>query len=202
MAAAQRQAVKLPQLLHLRLLALSCDCVANEPGRATRMSNTATRVTRAADKAARDLARGLMGESRFASLGVIDAVTLTPALSRIAFGLDAQGAPLSLISSISAHHAHLTANPSCALMVGEPGPKGDPLTAPRLMLQARARLLNREDPDHPALRQQWLAAHPKSRLYIDFADFIFVRFDVVAAFLNGGFGKAFHLTPADLFPPA
>ena len=51
-----------------------------------------------------------------------------------------------------------------------------------------------------ALRAHYLATHPKAKLYIDFADFNFVGFEVEAGHLNGGFGKAFRLTPADLAP--
>ena len=74
----------------------------------------------AADKQSRALARGLLAEARFASLAVTDPETRTPAISRIAFGLDLFGAPVTLISSLSAHHGALSANPDCALMVGEP----------------------------------------------------------------------------------
>ena len=52
--------------------------------------------------------------------------------------------------------------------------------------------------DDPALRARWLAGHPKSRLYVDFADFSFVVVEVEAAHLNGGFGRAFLLAPGDL----
>ena len=151
-----------------------------------------------ADDAACHRARALLGAARFAALAVIDPATGTPALSRIAFGLDADLVPQTLISSLSAHHAALLATPACALMVGEPGPRGDPLTHPRLMLQAVAQFVDRNADTHLAQRDHWLTGHPKSRLYVDFVDFSFVRFDVTSAFLNGGFGKAFRLSPQDL----
>ena len=44
----------------------------------------------------------------------------------------------------------------------------------------------------------WLRDHPKAKLYIGFGDFHFALFSVTGAFLNGGFGKAFFLTPVDL----
>ncbi|RMD89447.1 MAG: pyridoxamine 5-phosphate oxidase, partial [Alphaproteobacteria bacterium] len=56
----------------------------------------------------------------------------------------------------------------------------------------------RSDPDHARLRALWLAAHPKAALYVDFADFGFIRFEVAGALLNGGFGKAWRLSAADL----
>jgi heme iron utilization protein len=51
------------------------------------------------------------------------------------------------------------------------------------------------------LRALWLAQHPKAQLYVDFADFAFVRLAPRGAALNGGFGKAYALDAADL-PPA
>ncbi len=150
-----------------------------------------------ADDAARALARGLLASARHAALAYTDPATRTPGISRIAFGL-ADGAPVTLISALSAHHAALTAHPDCAVMLGEPGPKGDPLTHPRLMIQARATFAPRAD--HPTLRDLWLKTHPKARLYIDFADFTFVRLTPISIFLNAGFGQAHRLTPADLVP--
>lgn len=141
------------------------------------------------------LARTLMALPH-AALGVTDADG-TPALSRIAFGTSAAG-PLTLISSLAPHFAALAANPACALLLGEPGPKGDPLTHPRLMLKATARFITPDDPDRPALRDHWLATRPKAKLYIDFADFAFVRFTLTSAFLNAGFGKAHRLAPETL----
>lgn len=141
------------------------------------------------------LARSLMALPH-AALGVTDADG-TPALSRIAFGLSPTG-PLTLISNLAPHFAALAANPACALMLGEPGPKGDPLTHPRLMLKATATFIAPDDPARPALRDHWLATHPRARLYIDFADFAFVRLTLTSAFLNAGFGKAHRLAPETL----
>ncbi|MEO0992151.1 MAG: pyridoxamine 5-phosphate oxidase, partial [Pseudomonadota bacterium] len=87
----------------------------------------------------------------------------------------------------------------CSLLVGEPGEKGDPLTHPRLTLIADARFVPHGDAAFRPLRDHYLTTHPKAKLYIDFADFSFALFDVTAAHLNGGFGKAYQLQPADLF---
>lgn len=131
-----------------------------------------------------------------AALAVTDADG-TPALSRIAFGLSPAG-PLTLISNLAPHFAALAANPACALLLGEPGPKGDPLTHPRLMLKATATFIAPDDPARAALRDHWLATHPKAKLYIDFADFAFARFTLASASLNAGFGKAHRLAPQSL----
>lgn len=153
-----------------------------------------------ADTEARALARALMQGARHAALAWTDPETGTPGISRIAFGLDDAGGPLTLVSSLAPHRAALAAQPHAALMLGEPGDKGDPLTHPRLMLRVRAAPVARDSADHAALRALWLESHPKARLYVDFTDFAFVRLEMQSALLNGGFARAFRLTPADLAP--
>ncbi|MEM1353022.1 MAG: pyridoxamine 5'-phosphate oxidase family protein [Pseudomonadota bacterium] len=151
---------------------------------------------RPVDAEARALARQLIDAARFAAIAVLERGA--PAVTRIAFATCPDGAPLSLISELSSHTQALEADPTCSLLVGEPGEKGDPLTHPRLTLMARARFVPRASTEHETLRSVYLSQNPKAQLYIDFADFHLVRFDVTAALLNGGFGKAYKLTPEDL----
>jgi putative heme iron utilization protein len=153
---------------------------------------------RPTDAEARALARRLMDDARFGALGVIDPQTGGPLVSRVAVATNTQGAPVTLISDLSHHTRALKADPACSLLVGEPGDKGDPLTHPRLSLQGRMRFLRHGEPGHADLRARYLAIHPKAKLYIDFADFSFGLMEVEGAYLNGGFGKAFVLTPEDL----
>ncbi|MGP3697681.1 HugZ family pyridoxamine 5'-phosphate oxidase [Rhodobacter sp. NSM] len=153
-----------------------------------------------ADDDARILAQTLLAKAQHASLAVTDAATGTPGISLIAFGLDPEGDPLTLVSGLAPHLEALRAHPDAAVMVGSPGTKGDPLTHPRLMVKVRARLIARGSPEHGPLRAHWLASHPKAKLYVDFADFAFARLTPVSAVLNGGFGRAWRLTPADLRP--
>lgn len=150
---------------------------------------------RPTDDEARALARRLLAEARIAALAVLDGSGF-PFVSRIAIGRDAAGVPLTLVSDLSQHSRALRADPRASLLLGEAGGKGDPLTHPRLTLQARAEAAAAEE--RTELAALWLDGHPKAKLYIDFADFRFLRFRVEAAFLNGGFGKAFRLTPDDL----
>ncbi len=155
---------------------------------------------RPTDEEARQLAQALMAQARFAALGVVDDAGC-PLVTRVAFGLCPLGQPVSLVSNLSAHTKALKANPVCSLLVGEPGDRGDPLTHPRLSLQGRACLLDNESEEHTELADHYLRSHPKAKLYIGFADFFFVRFAVEVGFLNGGFGKAFHMLPKDLSQP-
>jgi len=153
---------------------------------------------RPTDDEARALARRLIDQAPFGALGVIDHETGTPMATRVAVGTDAQGCPVSLVSDLSAHTRALKANPACSLLVGEPMEKGDPLTHPRVTVQATARFLRKGEEGYDAMRARWLSNHRKSALYIDFLDFSFIMLEVEGAYLNGGFGKAFVLTPADL----
>ena len=145
---------------------------------------------REVDDEARAIAQSLLAEARFGALGVL--VNGAPFVTRIA--VQAEGAVVSLVSTLAQHTQALTANPQCSILIGEPKTKGDPLTHPRLTLQARAQFIDRDD----ALRARWLKTHPKAKLYIDFGDFGFVRFQVQNAFLNGGFGYACRLNSSDL----
>ena len=162
------------------------------------MSTDKTSPIRPTDNEARALARGLMDQARFAALGVIDPETGAPMVTRVAFGTTPSGSPVTLISDLSHHTRALKAHPTASLLIGEPGPRGDPLTHPRLTLQVQARFVRHGEDGYAELAAHWLRDHPKSKLYIGFADFSFALFDVTTAYLNGGFGRAFIMTPADL----
>ena len=155
---------------------------------------------RPTDEEARKLARRLIDKARFGALAVIDPDTGAPMVSRVAAVTDFAGTPLTLVSDLSQHTKALRADPRCSLLVGEPGSKGDPLTHPRLTIQARASFVEREGKDYADLRERYLELVPKAGLYIDFLDFSLVHLLPTGAYLNGGFGKAFVLTPDDLAP--
>ena len=164
------------------------------------MTSTEKSPIRPTDDAARALARRLLAQARFAALGVIDPDSGAPMVSRVAFGLDPAGTPLTLISDLSHHTRALKQNPMAPLLVGEPEDRGDPLTHPRLTLMARARFVANSAAGYRGLAEHYLRTHPKSKLYIGFGDFSFAVFDVTRAHLNGGFGKAFSLSSDDLKP--
>ena len=149
------------------------------------------------DDEARKEAQQLMQSARYAALSVLDEKNY-PFVSRIAFGLTQRNTPISLVSTLSHHTQHMLQNSQVSLLIGEPKPRGDPLTYPRLTLQGTAHFLQRNDPDFIDKRTEWLETHPKSRLYIDFTDFQFVQFSIFRAYLNGGFGKAYKLSAKDL----
>ncbi|MFK5998374.1 MAG: pyridoxamine 5-phosphate oxidase [Rhodobacterales bacterium] len=152
---------------------------------------------RPTDDEARKIARDLIKTARFGALAVLPPETNLPHVTRIAIGTDQSGVPASLISDLSFHTGALRQNPNCSLLLGEPTAKGDPLVHPRITLQCKAGFLLRDTPAHIQMRDHYLRTHPKAKLYIDFADFNFVLFDIQCASLNGGFGKAYALSKLD-----
>ena len=118
-------------------------------------------------------------------------------VSRIAVATDSAGNMIFLASQLSKHTIALKRDPRASLMVGEPG-KGDPLAHPRITLIGTIIKIDRASTERDDLRDPFLLHHPKARLYIDFGDFHFFRLNMKRANLNGGFGKAYELLPADI----
>ena len=161
---------------------------------------TNTDPYRPVDDTARQMARDLIENATFGALAVLRPDTTLPSVSRVALATDDRGRPVTLISTLADHTRALTTNPACALLIGEPGDTGDPLTHPRLTLHANAQFVARETEKHAALRARYLSVRPKAKLYADFTDFGFVTFTISDAVLNGGFGKAWRLAPTDIWP--
>ena len=145
---------------------------------------------RPTDNEARALARKLIQEARFGALATL--LDGAPFVTRIALAPE-QGSFLTLISDLATHTQALRANPAGSLLIGEPGPKGDPLTHPRMTLQVQADFQKKSK----ALADAYLCHQPKAQLYIGFGDFHIVRLTPEEAFLNAGFGKAYRLVPED-----
>ena len=143
------------------------------------------------------IVRGLLALGH-AALSWTDPDTGTPGISRIAFARDPEAGLLTLVSGLAPHFRALRDKPDCALMLGEVGDKGDPMTHPRLMIRARAGFIPPDDPARPGIRSRWLERNPKATVYIDLPDFAFVRLTPTSGLLNGGFARAFHVAPGDL----
>jgi hypothetical protein len=106
-------------------------------------------------------------------------------LVNVATGPD--GGPILLVSKLAAHTRHLEADPRLSLLLAQTG-AGDPLAHPRLTLTGTGQRAE-TDAERKALKARFLARHPKSVLYADFADFSFWRVILGEAHLNGGFGR-------------
>lgn len=158
-------------------------------------------LLRPTDDDALALAERLVRSARFGALATLDPATGAPQVTRVATATAADGAPLILVSALSAHTGALGAEPRCSLLLGEPG-KGDPLAHPRVTLACLASRLAPGSNEHRHARRRFLNRNPKAQLYVDFPDFALFRLDPQSASLNGGFGKAYALSRSDLLAPA
>jgi heme iron utilization protein len=166
----------------------------NEEGRELADKINPIRTT---DNEVRALARQLIDDARFGALAVSDPETGAPYVSRVGVGTDGLGSPVILVSSLSRHTQGLLRVPNCSLLLGEPG-KGEALTHPRITLMCAAERIERDSGAHAEIARLYLLKQPKAQLYLGLGDFSFFRLPAGKAHLNGGFGKAFVLTAADL----
>jgi heme iron utilization protein len=152
-------------------------------------------VLRETDDAARSQARAFMRESAHGSLATLEPGTGWPLASRVSLAVNADGAPLILISRLSAHYGALEGDARCSLLLGEAG-DGDPLRHPRITVVC---LADKVPPvERAATKAQFLKRHPGAQMYADFADFDFWRLVPQRASLNAGFGKAYSLSAEDM----
>lgn len=156
-------------------------------------------LRRPVEDAVRAQVKRMLRTARFAALATLVPGDGWPQASRVSLATMIDGAPVFLASDLSGHTQALAADQRCALLVGEPG-RGDPLAHPRLTLFGRAERLARDGALDAAARRRFLARHPKAGLYADFGDFAFFRIAASHAEFNGGFGKAYTLSAADLAP--
>lgn len=146
---------------------------------------------------ARGLARQLLRTIRAGALATSDGSRDGhPLATLVSLATAIDGAPLLLLSQLSAHRTNLERDPRASLLLAAQG-KGDPLAHPRLSLIGRMQRLDNTD-EAARARSRFLARHPKAKLYADFADFAWFRMEVEAGHLNGGFARATALTREDI----
>ena len=143
------------------------------------------------------LAKVLIRTARHGALATLEPGTGAPLASRVGVSTDTDGAPVILISRLALHTKALLDDRRCSLLLGELG-KGDPLAHPRISLTCHARELEPGSPDSSRAGTRYLSHQPKARLYAGLGDFRFFRLEPQAASLNGGFGRAYALTAADV----
>jgi len=154
-------------------------------------------VLRPTDAEAIRLAKTLVRGARFGSLAFIEPKTGAPSVNRVGVATDLDGAPLILVSMLSAHTPAILADPRCSLLVGVTG-KGDPLAHPRITLACRAVRLERGETDRIRAERRYLNRNPKAKLYVGLGDFSIFRLEPERASLNAGFGKAYLIERTDL----
>jgi len=102
------------------------------------------------------------------------------------YGLDDQGRPIFLISTMAMHTQNLQADGRASLLVTQPDGGSDPLGASRVTLLGNVLPVPR--PEVAEARKLYLTRHANSKYWVDFEDFSFYRLDVVDVYYVGGFG--------------
>jgi hypothetical protein len=111
------------------------------------------------------------------------------------YGLDAQGRPIYLISTMAMHTQNLRADPRASLLVMQNDSGGDVLGASRVSLLGNISRI--EAPELPEARKLYLARYENSKYWVDFEDFSFYRMDVIDVYYVGGFGVMGWVTAAE-----
>ena len=111
------------------------------------------------------------------------------------YGLDDQGRPTFLISSLAMHTRNLQRDPRASLLVAEESAHEDPLGSARLTLLGTVAEV--PDADLAAVRDGYLQRHPQSEMWVDFGDFVFYRMDITEPYYVGGFGAMGWVTAND-----
>ena len=102
------------------------------------------------------------------------------------YGLDEQGRPIFLISTMAMHTQNLQADSRASLLVMQPDDSGDPLGASRVTVMGY--VLAVPEPEVAEARRLYLERYANSKYWVDFEDFSFYRMDVVDVYYVGGFG--------------
>src|SRR5208337_3123221 len=114
--------------------------------------------------------------------------------SLMPYGLDGQGRPIFLISTMAMHTQNLQADPRASLFVTEPDTSGDPLGSSRVTLVGSVSRI--PEPELAAARTVYLTRYPDSKYWVDFDDFFYLM-DVLDVYYVGGFGVMGWVTASD-----
>ena len=111
------------------------------------------------------------------------------------YGLDAQGQPVFLISTMAMHTQNLLGDPRASLLVTPPESGSDPLGAARVTLMGSVTKVPKEDVAQ--IRELYLARHANASYWVDFNDFGFFRMAIADIYFVGGFGSMGWVSPED-----
>ena len=111
------------------------------------------------------------------------------------YGLDDQGRPLFLISTMAMHTQNLQADARASLLVTQEDPDGEPLGASRVTLVGN--VLPVPKTELADVRKLYLERHANSKYWVDFEDFSFYRMGVIDVYYVGGFGVMGWVSASD-----
>ena len=111
------------------------------------------------------------------------------------YGLDAQGQPVFLISTMAMHTQNLLGDPRASLLVTPPESRIDPLGAARVTLMGSVTKVPKEE--NAQVRACYLDRHANASYWVDYQDFGFFHMAITEIYFVGGFGSMGWVTPAD-----
>lgn len=111
------------------------------------------------------------------------------------YGLDDQGQPLFLISTMAMHTQNLLGDPRASLLVTPPESRTDPLGAARVTLMGSVTKVPKEEVAQ--VRERYLVRHANASYWVDFNDFGFFRMAIADVYFVGGFGSMGWVAPED-----
>ncbi|GKS65514.1 pyridoxamine 5'-phosphate oxidase [Nitrospira sp.] len=111
------------------------------------------------------------------------------------YGLDAQGQPVFLISTMAMHTQNLLGDPRASLLVTPPESRSDPLGAARVTLMGSVTKVPKEE--EAEVRACYLKRHANASYWVDYQDFGFFRMAITEMYFVGGFGSMGWVTPVD-----
>ncbi|HVG03109.1 MAG TPA: DUF2470 domain-containing protein [Nitrospira sp.] len=111
------------------------------------------------------------------------------------YGLDEQGQPVFLISTMAMHTQNLLGDPRASLLVTPPESRTDPLGAARVTLMGTARKV--PSAEVAQIRELYLARHANASYWVDFTDFGFCSMAIEDVYFVGGFGSMGWVSPKD-----
>jgi heme iron utilization protein len=111
------------------------------------------------------------------------------------YGLDDQGQPVFLISTMAMHTQNLLGDPRASLLVTPPESRVDPLGAARVTLMGSVTKVPKEE--NAQVRACYLERHANASYWVDYQDFGFFRMAITEIYFVGGFGSMGWVTPND-----
>jgi putative heme iron utilization protein len=141
-------------------------------------------------------ARTLMYLSRVGSLSTLSRKQPGfPFGSVMPYGLDDQGRPILLISTMAMHTQNLQADARASLLVTQEDSDGEALGVSRVTLVGNVHPV--PNTELAEVRKRYLERHANSKYWVDFEDFSFYRMDVVDVYYVGGFGVMGWVSASD-----
>jgi len=110
----------------------------------------------------------------------------SPFGSLMPYGLDGEGRPIFLISTMAMHTHNIEKDPKVSLFVSQTDSKGDPLDASRVTLMGTAVKVPKDE--IPNVRELYLSRYKNASYWVDFDDFFFYRMEIEDIYFVGGFG--------------